>query len=79
MTFYFSVGQGEVLTKEIPNNDEEIRITNGWSKGRVLKKGLLYNEQCSTKNKSLRTIKVKNQRGSIGFVPTPLLQELHTE
>ena len=27
----------------------------------------------------LKTIKVKNQRGSIGFVPTPLLQELRTE
>ena len=32
---FFSVGQGEVLTKEIPKDDEEIRITNGWSKGMV--------------------------------------------
>ena len=33
--YFFSVGQGEVLTKEIPKDDEEIRITNGWSKGLV--------------------------------------------
>ena len=35
LIIFFSVGQGEVLTKEIPKDDEEIRITNGWSKGLV--------------------------------------------
>ena len=105
---FFSVGQGEVLTKEIPKDDEEIRITNGWSKGMVHDKfssqdkvgrvppcvftivvgSILGHVELRANDigkthpslaKTVRTMQVKNQRGSIGFVPTPLLQELQTE